>query len=90
MKKLEVAYLVYMYTRETGNQSFTYRQLQAYINKKRPDLHPNTVERVLRYLADEGYLDRDYVKSRKYNRRIAVFRITDKLVDLLRFYGVRT
>jgi len=89
VKKLEIAYLIYQYTKETGSETFTYRQFQAYVSKKRPELHPNTVERILRSLAEEGYLDRNYIRSRKYHRRIALYSINNRLLDLLRYYGLR-
>ena len=89
MKTLEVAYLVARYCLENGTDTFTYRQLFRYARRTRPSLHPNTVEREVRRLAQNGCLERQYIYSRLYRRRIARFRATEKLFDLLRLHGVK-
>ena len=88
-KALEVAYLIAKYCIDNGTDTFTYRQLFRYARQKRPSLHPNTIEREVRRLAGDGYLERTYIYSRLYRRRIARFKATEKLFDLLRLYGVR-
>lgn len=89
MKRVEIAYLIAKYCLENGTNSFTYRQLFKYARRKRPSLHPNTIEREVRRLAESGCLTRRYVYSKLYRRRIAVFEVTEKLYDLLRYYGIK-
>jgi len=88
-RTLEVAYLIAKYCLENATDSFTYRQLFRYARQKRPSLHPNTIEREVRRLAQEGYLERQHVYSRLYRRCIARFRPTEKLYELLRLHGVK-
>lgn len=88
-RTLEVTYLIAKYCLENGTDNFTYRQLFRYARRKRPSLHPNTIEREVRRLAEDGFLVRHYVYSKLYRRRIVVFEVTEKLYDMLRFYGVK-
>jgi len=89
MRTVEVAFLIAKYREDTGNTSFTYRQLIEYARKHRPDLHPNTIERCIRRLAEQGVLAKSYVRSRRYRKKIAVFQVTDELYRYLLYYGVR-
>ena len=83
-KLLDVADVVWHFVKLTGEEEFTYyRILRFYEEYRKPYglawIHPNTLERQLRKLAEMGILERWYYK------RVAVFRVdTAALFEFLR------
>lgn len=59
--------MIYRYLSEKGQKCFTYRGLRAWMYRKPEyrDLEWHTIERVIRKLAEDGFLDRVELSPRK-------------------------
>lgn len=75
------------YLRSSGKRCFGYDGFRAWMRRQRvySDVSDRTIYRVLRRLAEDGYLERRYVWSRRGNRRVqlVIFCITEEAQQLL-------
>ena len=85
--KRETLRLIAEYLRETGRRCFTYRSLRAYWDRRRlwRELEWHTVERNIRWLAEEGLLERDL--RYRGRRAYTIFCLSRGLREVLEAVG---